>query len=86
MAKRGFVGRTLVVVLASALLGSVDVATAEPASDEPMTSPSEQACIPRAECCKVCSRGKACGNTCINRDYRCHKGRGCACDAGEICG
>src|SRR5262245_15050418 len=31
-------------------------------------------------CCKICSRGKACGNTCISRDKTCHVGPGCACD------
>jgi hypothetical protein len=31
-------------------------------------------------CCKVCSIGKACGNTCISRDKTCHVGQGCACD------
>jgi hypothetical protein len=31
-------------------------------------------------CCKVCSVGKACGNTCISRDKTCHVGQGCACD------
>jgi len=31
-------------------------------------------------CCKICTRGKACGNTCISRDKVCHVGRGCACD------
>ena len=42
-------------------------------------------CIPREQCCKVCSKGKACGNTCISRAYTCHKGRGCACDEEEVC-
>ena len=37
------------------------------------------------QCCKVCSKGKACGNTCISRSYTCHKGRGCACNADEVC-
>jgi len=32
-------------------------------------------------CCKVCTIGKACGNTCISREYTCHVGPGCACDA-----
>lgn len=32
------------------------------------------------ECCKVCSSGKACGDTCISEDEICTKGRGCACD------
>lgn len=31
-------------------------------------------------CCKVCRKGKACGDTCISRTYTCHKGPGCACD------
>lgn len=31
-------------------------------------------------CCKICTKGKACGNTCIARDKTCHVPRGCACD------
>lgn len=31
-------------------------------------------------CCKYCSTGKACGDSCISRSYTCHKGPGCACD------
>lgn len=31
-------------------------------------------------CCRTCSKGKACGNACINRDYTCRQPRGCACD------
>lgn len=30
-------------------------------------------------CCKYCSTGKPCGNTCIARNRTCHAGRGCAC-------
>lgn len=43
-------------------------------------------CIPASKCCKVCNKGKACGNSCISRSYNCHKGRGCACDSSEVCG
>lgn len=32
------------------------------------------------ECCKVCHKGKACGDTCIARDKICRAGPGCACD------
>lgn len=32
-------------------------------------------------CCKRCSAGKACGDSCISRDKTCHKGKGCACDS-----
>ena len=34
----------------------------------------------RSGCCKVCSAGKACGNTCISRSKNCHVGPGCACN------
>ncbi len=32
------------------------------------------------ECCRICHKGKACGNSCISRSKTCHKGPGCACD------
>ncbi len=31
-------------------------------------------------CCKVCKKGKACGNSCIAKSKTCHKPPGCACD------
>lgn len=34
-----------------------------------------------AVCCKICSKGKACGDTCIARWKECHVGPGCACNA-----
>lgn len=42
-------------------------------------------CRERSSCCKVCGKGKACGNSCIRADYNCRKGRGCSCNASEIC-
>ena len=42
-------------------------------------------CIPASQCCKVCRKSQACGDSCISASYTCRKGRGCACDAGEIC-
>jgi len=32
------------------------------------------------QCCKICRKGKACGNSCINRAYTCHRPPGCACN------
>ena len=32
-------------------------------------------------CCKICRKGKACGNSCIRRTYTCRKQPGCACNA-----
>ncbi len=52
---------------------------------EPRSSAEPLACTPVEECCKVCDKGKACGNSCIRDSYTCHKGRGCACNAEEIC-
>jgi len=42
-------------------------------------------CIPADKCCRVCDAGQACGNTCIAANKTCHKGRGCACNAAELC-
>jgi hypothetical protein len=39
--------------------------------------PSQSA--PRT-CCKICTTGKACGNSCISRSYTCHQPPGCACN------
>ena len=36
---------------------------------------------PAPQCCKVCRKGKACGDTCIARSKTCRVGPGCACDA-----
>lgn len=36
-----------------------------------------------AACCKICRKGKACGNSCISRTKTCTKGKGCACDAAQ---
>lgn len=33
-------------------------------------------------CCKICRKGKACGNSCISQSKDCHKPPGCACDGG----
>lgn len=31
-------------------------------------------------CCKYCRKGKACGDSCIRREYSCRKSPGCACN------
>jgi hypothetical protein len=41
---------------------------------------SDQARATSGQCCKICHKGKACGDTCISRDDTCHVGQGCACD------
>jgi hypothetical protein len=45
------------------------------------TSFNEYSPIPLlASCCKVCTTGKACGNSCISKSKQCHKGPGCDCN------
>ena len=34
---------------------------------------------PPSRCCRVCSTGKPCGDSCISRSYTCRVGGGCAC-------
>ncbi|MCA9686935.1 MAG: hypothetical protein KC457_32515 [Myxococcales bacterium] len=34
-------------------------------------------------CCKICRKGKACGDTCVARDKECTVPKGCACDSDE---
>ena len=48
-------------------------------------TPGPQMCTPRSQCCKVCRKGQACGNSCISRAKNCRKGRGCACNSYELC-
>lgn len=44
-------------------------------------APRDRAQIAQAAaCCKICRKGKACGDSCIKRSYSCTKPRGCACD------
>jgi hypothetical protein len=35
-------------------------------------------------CCKVCRKGKACGDSCIAKENLCTKPKGCACDAAPL--
>jgi hypothetical protein len=36
---------------------------------------------PQSACCKICTVGIACGNTCISANYTCRVGAGCACNS-----
>jgi BACON domain-containing protein len=56
---------------------------APPPSPAPAPAPPAPP-TPPSGCCKVCTTGKPCGDTCIARDLICHVGPGCACStAGE---
>ena len=36
----------------------------------------------RRSCCRTCTSGKACGNSCISSSKACYAGSGCACNGG----
>jgi hypothetical protein len=59
---------SLVPIAASVLLSAAPILTS--CGDGPTSS---------GTCCKVCTTGKPCGDTCIAKNETCHKGRGCAC-------
>ena len=67
----------LVLATATASLGSdVQPPPSSASAPELARDPSP---MPMA-CCKVCSQGKACGNSCIAKSKDCHQPPGCACD------
>jgi hypothetical protein len=74
------------LLLASVMVAGIATANPAPtaltASDTLMLmlGPDEGVSLIPAACCKTCSKGKACGDSCISRDKQCHKGVGCACD------
>ena len=79
--------KSTVRTLAIAALLVLSISSA--GSSEPLVSPLpsmsddvgiEWSVDPSGECCKVCTKGKACGDSCIARDKDCHQPPGCACD------
>jgi hypothetical protein len=69
----------VIVGVVAAFVALVGPAAAQAGNEAP------NACIPASQCCRICHVGKACGNSCIQATRTCHKGRGCACNAGEVC-
>ncbi len=63
------------------------LAPSDPTEVAPFTSTDapeptiESSTLSTGGCCKYCSTGKACGDSCISRSYTCHKAPGCACDS-----
>lgn len=42
-------------------------------------------CVREFLCCRVCTQGRACGDTCISRSRVCRQSPGCACDSADVC-
>ena len=67
--------------VAKSLVWTVDLS--EPPLDtscESETDPIIGVAVLAAACCKICKKGKACGDTCISKSKTCHKPKGCACN------
>jgi hypothetical protein len=78
--------RTVIVGSALCALLFAVPSAAETRSDGLLdTTQPRAACIPADQCCRICSAGKACGNSCIQASKTCHKGRGCSCNESELC-
>jgi hypothetical protein len=68
----------LILATATASLGN-DMQPAWNSASAPEFTSDPSEAIPKA-CCKICSNGKACGNSCIAKNKDCHQPPGCACD------
>ena len=67
--------------VASANRGAITVpTTAQIATPRALPSAQPPRTQPRRNCCRICRRGKACGNTCISRRFTCRRPPGCACN------
>lgn len=75
--------RTLVVAITFATLSVAFSASADETTED--TRPIATSCTPPIKCCRICTNGKACGNTCIAATKSCSKGKGCACDVADVC-
>jgi hypothetical protein len=53
------------------------------APDSLLVRPAPKPPTPPRTCCRICTTGKACGNSCIARNRTCRVGVGCACDGGD---
>jgi hypothetical protein len=53
-------------------------------SPNPTPTPSPAPTPAPPGCCKVCTTGKACGNSCISKDFTCNVGPGCACNGAAV--
>ncbi|UFM65536.1 hypothetical protein LOS78_18070 [Paracoccus sp. MA] len=65
---------------AAPVLGALTAEDIQDARQRLLDLRGPDAALLDAACCKMCSKGKACGDSCISRDKQCRKGVGCTCD------
>ena len=74
-------GRIGLVVIGLAVVALLDFGAAPGLALE--ATPQSVELAPR-ECCKICRKGKACGDSCISRDKDCNKPPVCACNESDL--
>lgn len=79
VAKRDAYERRLIEEQAERFAPPAPVVPAPEAEPPPVAAEVPAEASPPAECCRVCVRGKPCGNACIARDRVCRTEGGCAC-------
>ena len=72
-------GPKAVPEIACTELSQLIALAALPAAAGLFAAPPAPAAAPKP-CCRVCTTGKACGNTCISRNLTCRQPPGCACN------
>lgn len=77
--KKGWLAASVVEPIGGQRL-NVSIVVTVPAAPE-RNNASSGLSQPSQSCCKICTVGKACGNSCISRSYTCHQPAGCACNA-----
>ena len=77
-ARCGRFRRSIAAMKAAAFLLAALTLAIGPATFAPCSSAA--AAATGYACCKVCKKGKACGNSCISEEKTCHQPQGCACN------
>jgi hypothetical protein len=65
----------------NALIAALPMMSTAPAPRTPMPTSTATAEAPQ-QCCRMCKKGKPCGDGCISTTKQCKKEQGCACAAG----
>jgi hypothetical protein len=73
------VARAVAVALLLVILPDIDARAGQTTVVAPLPMSSAQT-TPQ-QCCRVCQKGKPCGDSCISAERQCKKQSGCACSA-----
>jgi hypothetical protein len=64
-----------------AMTGALPMSTAEAQGPAMTGAPPTATAEAPAQCCRICKKGKPCGDGCISAERQCKKEQGCACSA-----